>query len=135
MIATLVGLLSGFIFALGLSISGMTNPSIVRGFLDVFGDWNFSLAFVMFGAVAFNFIALKFLKPKEPLFAKEYFIPKSSIIDRKLLLGSALFGVGWGLVGICPGPGVVNLATLSFPVLIFMASMLMGMGIYKVIFK
>ena len=128
----LVSLITGVIFAVGLVISGMTNPDKVVGFLDIFGDWDYSLAFVMGGAVSFNLIAFtKILKRKKPLLAEYFDLPGKNKIDRDLIVGSALFGIGWGLVGICPGPGIVNLVTFSSSAFIFIAAMLVGIKCAK----
>lgn len=123
----LISLISGIVFAIGLSISGMINPHKVKGFLDVFGNWDYSLVFVMGGAVVFNFISFKILSQKKPLCADEHFWPNKKEVDRKLIIGSALFGIGWGLVGICPGPALVNLIKLDEKIFVFVISMVVGM--------
>jgi uncharacterized protein len=127
----LISLVSGIIFAIGLSISGMVNPNKVKGFLDIFGNWDYSLAFVMGGAVLFNLASFKYLLTKKPYIAEKHEIPKSNLIDKKLLIGASLFGIGWGLVGICPGPAISNLVTLNLKSILFVFSMLIGMLIYK----
>ncbi len=127
----LVSFLSGFIFSVGLIISGMANPSIVKGFLDISGEWNFSLAFVMGGAVAFNYFSFKYILKRGPLLSPSHLIPNRRDIDKNLILGSLIFGIGWGLLGICPGPGLVNLSLMTEEVFIFMASVLIGMFLYK----
>lgn len=129
--ASFISLLSGIIFAIGLSISGMINPKIVIGFLDVFGEWDYSLAFVMLGAVGFNYFSFKFLTNREPVCASQLHLPEKSIIDKKLVFGSALFGVGWGLIGICPGPGIVNVVTFNNDIYLFLVSMIVGMIAFK----
>lgn len=129
---SIMSLVAGFIFSIGLVISGMINPDKVIGFLDIFGKWDFSLAFVMGGAVLINLITFKFLRMKESPFLNDKFEwPKSTDIDSKLIIGSSLFGIGWGLIGICPGPGIVNLATFDPKIIVFVLSMLTGMIIYK----
>lgn len=122
---------SGFIFALGLVISGMTDPYKVIGFLDVFGEWNYALAFVMGGAVLFNLVSFKLIKRRQaPLFSEDFHWPTLKGINLRLILGAAIFGVGWGLVGICPGPGIVNLVTLDFKIFVFVCSMIAGMFLF-----
>ena len=117
----------GLIFALGLAISGMTQPLKVLGFLDVFGAWDATLAFVMGGAVAVSFAAYRLVRRwPRPLLATAFDIPKRRAIDGPLLAGAALFGVGWGLVGFCPGPAIVGLASGSVDVAIFVAAMFGG---------
>lgn len=128
-----ISFIVGVIFALGLGISGMTRVDVVRGFLDVFGNWNPALIGVMIGAIAvhsiFYFLVIK--KQGSPLLAKEFNLPTKKELDQKLILGSALFGLGWGWAGICPGPGVVSLTSLQSPFLIFVPSMLLGMAFFK----
>ncbi len=124
-------LLSGTIFSFGLVISGMTNPDKVIGFLDIFGDWDYSLAFVMGGAVCFNLLSFWPILKEKPLFSEEFHLPLKKAIDKKLVAGSALFGIGWGLVGICPGPAIVNLVMFSGSSVLFVISMLVGMFLFK----
>lgn len=131
----IIGLLSGSVFGVGLVISGMTNPKKVEGFLDIFGDWDYSLVFVMGGAVITNLILFKFILNKKPLFENAHNLPTKFEIDKKLITGSALFGIGWGLGGICPGPGIVNLITLNINALVFIAAMVVGMITFKGIVK
>ena len=127
----LVGLLTGTTLGIGLVISGMTNPKKVEGFLDIFGDWDYSLAFVMGGAVLTNLILFKFILNRKPLYDFNHNLPAKFKIDKELVAGSAMFGVGWGLVGVCPGPGIVNLITLNTNAYVFIASMLIGMVTFK----
>jgi uncharacterized membrane protein YedE/YeeE len=118
----------GLIFGAGLFISGMTQTGKVLGFLDIFGAWDGTLAFVMAGAVAVS--SLGFLLARRqgaPMFAAQSLWPTRKDIDTPLVLGAVLFGVGWGLVGLCPGPALVNLAGLSLPVIVFVAAMAVGM--------
>jgi uncharacterized membrane protein YedE/YeeE len=123
-------LLSGILFGVGLAVSGMTRPEKVLGFLDVGGAWDASLAFVMAGAIAVHFFAYRLIRGRSaPLFAEKFGIPTRRDIDVKLLAGAALFGVGWGLGGYCPGPGLVSLAAGGKGALVFVASMLLGMSI------
>ena len=122
----------GLIFGFGLLISGMMQPAKVLGFLDIFGAWDATLAFVMAGAVAVAGIGFAFARRRNaPLLAPSFGWPSRSDIDTPLLAGSALFGIGWGLAGICPGPALVNLAGLSAPIVIFVVAMLLGMLGYE----
>ena len=127
----IAALVSGLVFGLGLAVSGMMNPAKVIGFLDVSGDWDPTLAFVMIGALLVAVPAYRFI-PKRPCpFLEEGFdLPKKQAVDRPLVLGSALFGIGWGLVGFCPGPAVAALGTGLAPVLAFVAAMLAGMALH-----
>jgi uncharacterized membrane protein YedE/YeeE len=130
----MVSFVSGLVFSIGLVISGMINPDKVIGFLDIFGDWDYSLAFVMGGAVIFNVISFRVLiKRDKTFFNGKLELPTSNLIDKRLLIGSSLFGVGWGLIGICPGPGIVNLSTLNPKILVFVLSMIIGMYIFKIL--
>ncbi|WP_417335772.1 DUF6691 family protein [Halobacteriovorax marinus] len=126
-----VALLSGFLFAIGLVISGMTNPKKVIGFLDIFGSWDYSLAFVMIGAIAINVLTFNFVKRKKPLFSLDFILPLKKSVDSRLIIGASLFGIGWGLVGICPGPGIVNLMSLNSSAALFVVSMVAGMYLFK----
>ncbi|MEG0937882.1 MAG: YeeE/YedE family protein [Comamonas sp.] len=128
MITNIAALLSGLIFGLGLILSGMGNPAKVQNFLDFFGQWDPSLALVMGGAIAVGLIAFSWAKRrKTALLGDAMQLPTSTVIDRQLLTGSALFGVGWGLAGFCPGPALMNLSTLTPQVWLFVAAMLAGM--------
>jgi uncharacterized protein len=119
----------GLVFGCGLTVSSMIQPAKVLGFLDVFrsGDWDPSLAVVMAAGLAVASIGYAFARRRSPLFEKESLWPTKKDIDQSLLFGALLFGVGWGLVGLCPGPAVANLATLSLPVIIFVIAMALGM--------
>lgn len=128
----LAALTVGFLFALGLGISGMSRPDKVFGFLDLFGKWDASLLFVMIGAISVHFLAQKLiLKRKAPLFSKQFFIPTGKEITRPLLIGGFIFGVGWGLSGYCPGPALTSLMSFQLRPLIFVLSMLAGMIIFR----
>lgn len=119
--------LVGALFALGLGISGMTQPSKVLGFLDVFGAWDPALMFVMGGAVAVNFIGYRLAVGRpHPLLAARFDIPTRRDIDWQLLTGASLFGIGWGMAGFCPGPALVALASGSADVLLFVCAMFIG---------
>ena len=118
----------GIVFALGLGLSGMTQPGRVMGFLDVAGDWDPTLAFVMGGAVLVGLLTFpRILRRPRPLLDDHFALPTRTAIDAPLLIGAALFGVGWGLSGYCPGPALVSLVTLSPAVLVFAASMGLGL--------
>jgi uncharacterized membrane protein YedE/YeeE len=120
-------------FGLGLGISGMTDADKVVGFLDVFGDWDPSLAFVMVGAIAVHLVLYRvILKRASPLYSGKFRIPTSKDIDARLVFGAALFGVGWGLGGVCPGPGLVSGAALTTEALVFIAAMIGGMIVFQV---
>jgi hypothetical protein len=122
----------GLIFGLGLLISGMTEPDKVLGFLDFFGAWDATLALVMAGAVAVGSAGFALARRrKAPLLASAFAWPSRSEIDAPLLVGSVLFGIGWGLAGICPGPALVNLEGLSPPIIAFVAAMVAGMFGYE----
>jgi len=123
----LISLLSGIIFGLGLTISGMVNPQKVLGFLNLFGEWDPSLIFVMVGAIII-FAPLHFIfkRKSRPIFAKEFQIINNRNIDKKLLIGSGLFGVGWGLAGLCPGPAIASISFLNPSSLIFVLFMFVG---------
>jgi uncharacterized membrane protein YedE/YeeE len=124
----IVALLSGLVFGLGLILSGMGNPAKVQNFLDVGGTWDPSLGLVMGGAIAVGLVAFTWAKRrKTSVLGEPMQLPTSTAVDRKLLTGAALFGAGWGLAGFCPGPAVMNLATLRFEVWLFVAAMLAGM--------
>lgn len=129
--SNLFALLSGLVFSVGLVVSGMINPQKVKGFLDIFGDWDYALIFVMGGAVAFNMLAYLIIFKSVPFIGSQFFLPTKKVVDKNLVIGSSLFGIGWGLTGICPGPGIVNLVTLNSNIFIFVASMIVGMLIFK----
>ena len=124
-------LASGVLFAAGLCLSGMTNPTKVLGFLDLFGRWDPSLGFVMFGAVGtYALLYRLIMRRAAPLFASRFTIPSKKGLDRSLVVGSALFGVGWGLAGYCPGPVVTSLANGTRSALVFMLGMIVGLELY-----
>jgi uncharacterized membrane protein YedE/YeeE len=129
MIQIVVAFGSGVIFAVGLAVSGMTRPGKVKAFLDVFGDnWDPSLAFVLGGAVVVFFLADRIRRRTEhPLWAPRFCMPTRTQITRPLILGSALFGIGWGMSGFCPGPAVVSLNTFEPRALTFVLAMASGM--------
>lgn len=132
----LVTLASGTIFGAGLALGGMTDPARVRGFLDLFGAWDPTLAFVMGGAVLVMAIAWAFQKRMEhPLLAEKFALPERSDLTPRLIGGSALFGIGWGIAGLCPGPGFAALAIDAPSAAIFIAAMLAGMLLVQMIDK
>ncbi|HEX2181672.1 MAG TPA: YeeE/YedE family protein [Rubrobacteraceae bacterium] len=132
----LAALLSGAIFGLGLAVSGMMNPAKVIGFLDVAGDWDPTLAFVMGGALLVTVPAFRIIPRRQrPVLADGFDLPRKSAVDARLVGGAALFGVGWGLVGFCPGPAVAALATGLTPVFVFVAAMISGMAVHKQLFE
>ncbi len=128
----LCALVSGALFGAGLVLSGMTDPQRVIGFLDVFGAFNPSLAFVLGGAVLVTVISFGFiLRLKKPLFAARFVVPQARTIDAKLIAGAALFGIGWGLAGYCPGPAIAGLAIGNPEALWFVGAMLSGAAFYR----
>lgn len=115
---------AGVLFAVGLCVSGMTDPAKVQGFLDVTGAWDPSLAFVMAGAIGAHFFVARWaLRSDKPLFATSFAWPELTKIDLRLVGGAALFGIGWGLVGYCPGPALASLAAPSRPLFAFVVAM------------
>jgi uncharacterized membrane protein YedE/YeeE len=135
-VKTLVALFSGALFGLGLAVSGMMNPAKVIGFLDLAGEWDPTLAFVMGGALLVTIPAFRLIlgRPR-PVLAGDFALPKGSNLDARLLGGAALFGVGWGLSGFCPGPAVAALVTGLAPVFAFVAAMMAGMVLYAWVFE
>jgi uncharacterized membrane protein YedE/YeeE len=126
----------GVLFSLGLGISQMTNPSKVIGFLDITGNWDPSLAFVMGGALSIYLLGYKLILPRrsKPIDGGEFQIPTRKDIDAQLIIGSVVFGIGWALAGFCPGPGITAIVTGQEQVLTFAASMSVGVLIYHYIF-
>lgn len=126
--------LIGVLFGLGLMISGMTNPAKITAFLDLAGPWDPSLLFVMGGAVLVGLIAFYLAKKRtESFLGGAMHIPTRRDIDRPLIIGSALFGVGWGLAGFCPGPALVSLGTGELKAVVFVIAMLAGMVLFDVL--
>jgi uncharacterized protein len=132
----IVALFSGALFGLGLAVSGMTNPAKVIGFLDFAGGWDPTLAFVMGGALLVTIPAFRLILGRQrPILADGFALPTKTSLDARLLGGAALFGVGWGLSGFCPGPAVVALTTGLTPVFAFVAAMVAGMVLQAWVFE
>ena len=126
----LAALLSGLLFGAGLALSGMVNPAKVLNFFDVFGAWDASLIFVMAGALTVTFVGYRFAGTRgAPIFAPAYSPVARKAVDARLLLGSSLFGLGWGLSGLCPGPAIAGLTTLSLEPLVFLIAMVAAMAL------
>jgi len=124
----------GLIFGVGLVLSGMTDPGKVIGFLDVSGDWDPSLALVMGGAIAVGMFAFAWAKKRrQPVLGEAFDWPASEQIDRRVVIGSLVFGIGWGLAGFCPGPAVVSLAAGHEKALYFVGAMIFGMIAFELI--
>jgi uncharacterized protein len=123
-----VNLLAGLLFSLGLIVSGMVNPAKVLNFLDLFGSFDPSLAFVMLAAVAVTFVGYRLvLRRPRPMLADRFRLPLAQSIDGHVIIGPAIFGLGWGLSGFCPGPAVASLPLLAYGTLVFVPAMLAGM--------
>ena len=123
----IVSLFCGIIFGIGLVISEMINPAKVLGFLNIFDEWDPSLAFVMIGALVISTPFFHLFKKKDkPIFATNFLISNATDIDKKLIIGSILFGAGWGLIGLCPGPAISSLALLNISSIAFVFWMSMG---------
>jgi uncharacterized membrane protein YedE/YeeE len=128
--------LAGLLFGVGLILSGMTNPAKVIGFLDIAGDWDPSLMLVMVGAISVSFFAFRHAKKRTHSYLNETMqLPKSSQIDMPLIIGAATFGIGWGMLGICPGPALAVLAVGGYEIVLFILAMLMGMELHRLIKK
>ena len=128
----LISLTSGILFGIGLAVSNMISPSKIVGFLDITGDWDPSLAFVMVGAVIVTGIAFKIiLKRSKPIYQSEFNISKNTHIDLRLILGASIFGVGWAISGLCPGPAIASIGFLNEKLLVFVIALLIGSLIGK----
>lgn len=127
-----VSLMSGLIFGFGLIISGMINPAKVLGFLDLYGQWDPSLALVMIGAISVGFVAFHFAQPRKlSMLDCSMQIPTNKRVDCRCILGCLTFGIGWGLAGFCPGPALVALSTGQYKVIIFVLFMIAGMSVFE----
>lgn len=125
-------LLAGLVFGFGLLISGMADPNKVLGFLDLAGPWDPSLALVMGGAIAVGLVAFAVARQRTVSFlGAEMKLPSARHIDRRLILGSVLFGVGWGVAGLCPGPALVSIGTGQIKAVVFVSAMVAGMGVFE----
>ena len=132
MLKNIIGLLAGLLFGIGLLISGMTDPVKVQGFLDVFGAWDISLALVMGGGLIVAIVGVQLAKRQQTSWiGTSIDMPSKTVINKKLLIGAMLFGIGWGLVGICPGPGIVLLGTGQWQAYVFIPAMIVGMMVYQ----
>ena len=128
----IISLVSGIIFGVGLVISEMINPEKVLGFLDLFGNWDPSLAFVMIGALIVSSPLFHIIKNKEkPLFAEKFNYSNNKRVNNRLIVGSALFGAGWGLGGLCPGPAISSIALLNINSITFVFAMFFGFYLVK----
>ena len=130
----LVSLLTGLVFGIGLIVSGMADPAKVLGFLDLAGAWDPSLALVMAGAIVVGAVAFAMARRRTvSLLGAEMKLPRARQIDRRLVLGSVVFGIGWGVAGFCPGPGLVALGMGETKAAVFVAAMLVGMGVFELL--
>ncbi len=126
-----VALVAGIIFGFGLSLSGMLDPARIQGFLDIFGAWDPSLMFVLGGAVVVAFIGVRLTqRMARPAFDTAFHLANTTTIDGRLILGSAIFGIGWGLGGFCPGPAVASLSLGLWPTWLFVIAMITGMALH-----
>jgi uncharacterized protein len=127
-------ILSGLLFGAGLAISGMADPQRVRGFLDIFGAWDPTLLFVMGGAVIVMILAWPLQRRMlHPLLTNKFQLPDRKDVDRPLIIGAIIFGIGWAIAGLCPGPALIRLVLEPLSALIFVAAMTFGMAIYRVL--
>ncbi|MBM4220723.1 MAG: YeeE/YedE family protein [Gammaproteobacteria bacterium] len=128
----LIPLLCGLVFGFGLALSGMTDTQVVLGFLDISGDWNPALLMVMAGALAVTIPGFRLAQKRgTPFFSTQFFLPASRAIEAKLLIGSVIFGIGWGLYGYCPGPALAALSSLAWQPLLFVVAMAAGVYLEK----
>ena len=134
MYSKIFSFISGLIFGIGLTVSGMVNPAKVIAFLNILGNWDPSLVFVMVGAIIFSAPFFYILKnKKKPLFNSSFQIPSRTNIDRNLIIGSSLFGIGWGMVGLCPGPAVASIAFFQPLSILFVIALMSGFYLCKYI--
>ena len=133
-VRALTHVLAGLLFAVGLGLAGMTQPTKVVGFLDFLGDWDPSLAFVMVGGILTHMALYRFIvRRPSPVMAEAFRIPTRKDITPRLVVGSALFGVGWAVAGYCPGPGIVSAGSGGTNALLFLGSMVAGIILFKVV--
>ena len=131
---TVINALAGLVFGLGLLISGMANPAKVQNFLDLAGMFDPSLIFVMIGAIAVTFLGYRFaFQRPRPILTERFSLPAAKGIDARVILGPALFGIGWGLSGFCPGPAIASLPLLAKGTLIFVPAVLFGIGLVRLL--
>jgi uncharacterized protein len=127
-----IALISGILFGIGLTLSQMVNPNKVLNFLDIAGNWDPSLIFVMLGALAVTTLCFRLiLKRPTPLFDKQFYLASKTIIDKPLLIGAGLFGIGWGLAGYCPGPVVAGLGLGNTEAIVMVVSIYLGLMIHR----
>lgn len=132
----LTSFISGLLFGVGLILSGMTDPQNIIGFLDIAGTWNPRLALVMAGAVTVSYFGFRHAARRETsLLGEPVRLPASKSLDARLVAGAVLFGIGWGMVGYCPGPALVSLTSMALQPLMFVLAMLVGMALYEVVGK
>lgn len=132
----LIALLSGIIFGIGLSLSHMIDPNKVLSFLDISGNWDPSLIFVMLGALVVAFVSFKLiLKRPAPIWVESFHISRKSSVDKPLILGAAIFGIGWGMSGYCPGPAIAGLGLLSMESVIMVTTIYLGFIAYQQFFE
>lgn len=132
MLKNIIGLVAGLLFGFGLLISGMTDPVKVQGFLDLFGAWDISLVLVMGGGLVVAIVGVQLARrQKLSWIGTEIDMPSKTVITKKLIIGAIMFGIGWGLVGICPGPGIVLLGTGVWQAYVFVPAMVLGMLMYQ----
>lgn len=131
---SLAALVVGFIFSIGLGISGMTQPQKVIGFLDIFGDWDPSLMFVMVSAIGIHFLTYRLIRKRSsPVLSSHWHVPNKTQLTPALMIGAFVFGVGWALAGFCPGPAITSMASFEKTPYVFVISMLIGMYLFKVV--
>lgn len=132
----LTSFISGLLFGVGLILSGMTDPQNIIGFLDIAGTWNPRLALVMVGAVTVSYFGFRHAARRETsLLGEPVRLPASKSLDARLVAGAVLFGIGWGMVGYCPGPALVSLTSMALQPVMFVLAMLVGMALYEVVGK
>jgi uncharacterized protein len=128
----LISFLVGLLFSMGIAISGMAQPQNVIGFLDIFGNWNPTLIFVMIGAIPVHMAAYRMIKgAKAPVLDSKFYLPTVKELTPQLMFGATLFGVAWGIAGLCPGPAFVSMIGGSYRAFLFIASMTVGMLLYR----